>query len=174
MKRIVLAWGFALACILPAFAQDGEDVIFHDALLDKMAGSWTMTGTIAGAPTTHKVEVRWVLNHQFLQIHEVSIEAKPDGTPQYEAMPMIGYDNTDKRYVVHWIDTFGGRYSETLGYGVREGDEIKFVFEYPEGSFNTIFRWNEAAGTWQWLMEQKDEKGQWAEFGNMTMSRNGD
>jgi len=29
--------------------------------------------------------------------------------PQYEAMPMIGYDNLSERYVVHWI-VFGGRF----------------------------------------------------------------
>lgn len=35
--------------------------------------------------------------------------------PNYEAMVFIGYDNTSERYVVHWIDVFGGRFSETLG-----------------------------------------------------------
>jgi hypothetical protein len=31
---------------------------------------------------------------------------------QYEAMVFIGYDNTSERYVAHWIDIFGGRFSK--------------------------------------------------------------
>ena len=54
---------------------------------------------------------------------------------------MIGYDHTSERYVAHWMDIYGGRFSETLGYGVRSGDQIEFVFEYPDGPFHTTFRW---------------------------------
>ncbi len=49
--------------------------------------------------------------------------------PQYEALVFLGYDNASERYVAHWIDVFGGRFSETLGYGTRSGDSIKFIFE---------------------------------------------
>ncbi|HEY8226282.1 MAG TPA: hypothetical protein VIG25_13455 [Pyrinomonadaceae bacterium] len=34
---------------------------------------------------------------------------------QYEAMVFIGYDNTSERYVAHWIDIFGGRFSKDEG-----------------------------------------------------------
>ncbi len=81
----------------------------NDPLLDKMVGHWTLSGTMVGRPATHDVDVEWVMNHQFLRIHEV------DKAGGYEAMPMIGYDNTSERYVAHWIDVFGGRWSETLG-----------------------------------------------------------
>ena len=46
-------------------------------------------------------------------------------------MIFIGYDNTSERYVVHWLDNFGGRFSETLGYGLRSGNSIKFVSSTP-------------------------------------------
>jgi hypothetical protein len=45
-----------------------------------------------------------------------------------------------ERYVAHWIDVFGGRFSETLGYGKRAGDEIDFIFEYPDGPFVSVSR----------------------------------
>jgi hypothetical protein len=50
---------------------------------------------------------------------------------QYEARVYIGYDSTSKNYVVHWIDMFGGRVSETLGHGTREGNSIKAGVQLP-------------------------------------------
>lgn len=37
------------------------------------------------------------------------------------------------------LDVFGGRFSETLGYATKEGDELRFLFEYPDGPFRTTF-----------------------------------
>jgi hypothetical protein len=99
----------------------------------KMVGHWTMNGTLMGQPTTRTVQAKWVLNHQFLGTHEWGPPDPKTGKPQYEAMPVIGYDNMSERYVAHWIDVFGGRFSETLGYGKHVGNEIDFIFEYPDG-----------------------------------------
>jgi hypothetical protein len=52
----------------------------------------------------------------------------------YEGVFFIGYDNTDKRYIAHLMNVFGGRDSETLGYGEREGNKIRFLFKGPKGS----------------------------------------
>ncbi len=137
-----------------------------DGLLDQMTGTWTLTGTLLGRPANHCVEVQWILNHQFLQIHE---KDKTDGG--YEALVLVGRDEKSERYVVHWNDIYGGRVSETLGYGVRSGDEIALVFEYPEGPFRTTFRWVPAKKQWQWVMRTKNDKGQWEDFGRMTLTR---
>ena len=40
----------------------------HDRLLDAMTGKWILRGEIMSRPTTHDVEVAWVLNHQFVRI----------------------------------------------------------------------------------------------------------
>ena len=61
-----------------------------------------------------------VLQRQFLRVHMKDLATPPD----YEAMIFIGYDNASERYVAHWIDVFGGRISETLGYGTRAGNRI--------------------------------------------------
>ncbi len=124
-----------------------------------------------GETANHSVEVQWVLNHQFLRIHEKdSNPPKQDDVP-YEAMVFLGYDNASERYVAHWIDVFGGRASETLGYGRRSGNTIEFVFEYPDGPFHTSFRWDPQASAWHWLMRTKNKAGEWVEFGRFTLTR---
>jgi hypothetical protein len=69
------------------------------------------------------------------------------------------------------MDIFGGRFSETLGYGKRSENQIEFVFEYPDGPFHTIFRWDAGSQHWQWLMRQKNEAGQRTEFADATLTR---
>jgi hypothetical protein len=180
MKRTVCVCAVLVCCALPLWcpaqepapALDGSQVIFHDSLLDKMAGKWNLGGTIRGRKVEHTVEAEWVLNHQFLRVHEKGVvDSKTPGLV-YEAIVMIGYDNASERYVAHWTDIYGGRFSETLGYGVRSGDEINFVFEYPDGPFHTTFRWLPAKSQWQWLMKTKNASGQWADFSDLMLTRN--
>jgi hypothetical protein len=167
----------ALCCAGSAFAAglpeplDGPKRVFQDDLLDHMTGSWTMTGALVGEPIRHDVEVHWILNHQFLEIHELDTAPVRGGGPAYEAMPIIGYDNASERYIAHWIDIYGGRFSETLGYGKRTGDTIEFVFEYPDGPFHTAFRWLPDRQQWQWLMTRKNTYGKWVGFAEMTLTR---
>jgi hypothetical protein len=56
--------------------------------------------------------------------------------------------------VARTLETKGiyARFSETLGYGVRDGNAIRFVFEYPDGPFRTTYQWSPEKDTWQWLM----------------------
>jgi hypothetical protein len=163
MLALALFCATTIAASGDALPVDGAGVPFNDSLLDKMVGHWTLKGTLVGRPATHSVDVQWTLNHQFLQIHEV-------GTG-YEAMPMIGFDHMSERYVAHWIDIFGGRFSETLGYGRLNGNEIDFVFEYPDGPFHTRFIWDAALGQWRWEMSQKNEAGKWTPFADLTLTK---
>jgi hypothetical protein len=124
-----------------------------------------------GHPAHHVVEAEWVLNHRFLHIHEITDSAAPGAETRYEATWFLGYDPLSERYVLHLLDVFGGRFSETLGYGVREGNEIRFVFEYPDGPFHTIYRWSPEEDTWRWAMEQKDKDGKWTQFADLKLTR---
>ena len=151
---------------------DGPAAVFKgDALVENLAGEWLATGTMTGRPFKHHVSADWVLNHQFLKLHIQDLEEPAKGHPRYEAMVFLGRDNTSERYVAHWIDIFGGRFSETLGYGVREGDAIRLAFEYPDGPFHTTFSWNGKAGTWAVLMRQKSAAGVWETFAEQTLAR---
>lgn len=151
---------------------DGEHHIFQDKLLEKLVGKWNLTGKIAGQQQIEQYcEADWVLNHQFLRVYFIDSAAKNrhikgiHGHAEYEALVFIGYDNMSERYVVHWIDIFGGRFSETLGYGTLQAqDSIRLVFEYPTGPLHNTFTWNPKDGAWSIVIKQKDEKGNWTVF----------
>jgi hypothetical protein len=171
--RLLLV-GLLFGFLGPVWAQDQPDLdgpkhTFKDALLENMVGNWKLTGKVMGRKADHTVRAEWVLNHQFLRIHERDNLPARAGEVPYEAIVMVGYDNTSDRYVAHWTDVYGGRFSETLGYGTRVGNEIRFTFEYPDGPFLTTFRWKPDVEQWEWLMRTKDKTGQWTEFADLTL-----
>jgi len=100
----------------------------------------------------------------------LSAASAPATERRYESIWYLGYDAISERYVLHLMDTFGGRFSETLGYGTRDGNQIKFVFEYPDGPFHTTYLWNEKENSWEWLMEQKDKSGKWGSFADLKLT----
>lgn len=146
---------------------DGPSRIFNDDLLNNLVGDWKLNREIQGRTAENAVTVEWVLNHQFLRIHMKDVK-KP---ATYEAMVFVGYDNTSERYVAHWLDVFGGRFSETLGYGSRTGNAIKFVFEYPDGPFHNTFTWIAETKSWSFLMEHKNKAGKWVVFARDTLTK---
>jgi len=155
-----------------SFAQseplDGRNRIFSDELLDNLVGNWKLTRKIRGQTVENTVKAEWVLNHQFLRL-EMKDATTP---PAFEANIYIGYDNMSERYVVHWIDVFGGRFSETLGYGTKpDKNSIKFVFEYPDAPFHNTFTWNSETKTWRFLMQTKDKSGKWVVFAEDNLRR---
>ena len=158
-----------IAALRPALAQAPPE--WKDDLADRMAGTWILTGQVMGREAHHEVEAEWVLNHQFVRIHEKTAASAPASERRYEAIWFLGYDAVSERYVLHLMDVFGTRYSETLGYGTRNGNAIRFVFEYPDGPFHTTCRWSPETGAWQWLLEQKDKDGKWTNFADFKLTR---
>ncbi len=144
---------------------------WRDDLVDHMVGTWKLRGQVMGRDAHHEVAAEWVLNHQFLRIREKTEAGAPASEKRYEAIWLLGYDPISERYVLHLLDVFGGRFSETLGYGVRDGNAIRFVFEYPDGPFHTVFQWSPEKNTWQWQMTQKDKDGKWSNFGDFKLTR---
>jgi hypothetical protein len=146
---------------------DGPKQIFRDELLENLTGKWALTRKIRGKEVQNTVEADWVLNHQFLRIHMIDVAAPP----QYEALVFLGFDHASERYVAHWLDLLGGRSSETLGYGKRDGKSIRFVFEYPDGPFHNTFTWDPESKTWACLLENKNDSGQWVQFAQDSLRR---
>ena len=144
---------------------------WRDDLVDHLAGDWKLEGQVMGREGHHDVQAEWALNHQFLRIHEKTAAGAPPAESRYEAIWFLGYDVVSERYVLHLLDVFGGRYSETLGYGAREGTTIRFVFEYPDGPFHTTFHWSPETQSWQWLLQQKDKNGKWMTFADLKLTR---
>jgi hypothetical protein len=162
----------SLLIAVPAAAQstsaalDGPNRQFLDDFVNHLAGVWNITGQILGKPVSHRVTADWTLNHQFLHIHEKDT-ADPSA---YEVDAYIGYDNLSERYVAHWLDVFGGRLSETLGFGKRDGNSIRFLFEYPDGPFVTWFVWKQEQRKWQFVLESKNSDGKWTNFATLDLS----
>jgi len=108
---------------LPVMAQAPAD--WADGLISNLAGSWKLGGKVGSNEAHHDVEADWVLNHQFLRIKETTSANAPAGERRYDSIWYLGYDPISERYVLHLMDTFGARFSETLGYGIRDGNEIR-------------------------------------------------
>jgi hypothetical protein len=139
-----------------------EEHGFQDDLLDKMAGEWVMRGTIAGDEITHDLVAEWVLEHYYLRFHEISREVDSTGTPLYEAIVFIDWDEPSSRYACLWLDSTGGGgiASQVLGYAKRDGDSLPFVFDVGEGSvIYTTFAYRRDTDAWEWTIDiEKGEK----------------
>lgn len=169
--RIPSLVALALVVLIGGFAVAQTPAPWQDGLVDHLSGTWKVEGQVMGRDAHHEIQADWVLNHQFLRIHEKTAANAPKTEQPYEAIWFLGYDPVSEKYVLHLMDMFGARFSETLGWGWPEGNQIKFVFEYPDGPFHTTFRWNQESGTWQWLMEQKGKDGKFASFADLKLTK---
>lgn len=165
-----IAVAFALLLVTAVPAQeppDGRHRTFDDPLLDSLVGRWNLSREIRGRQERNTLDVEWVLLHQFLHLH-MKDAAVP---PKYEAIVLIGYDHAGQRYVIHWADNFGGKFS-TKGHGRRSGDSIEFVFvDSGEPPFYNTFRRDPATGAWTFLMESQSKDGGRVFFAKDTLSR---
>ncbi len=145
---------------------DGPKRIFKDGFIENLVGNWKLTRKIRGTQVGNTVKVKWVLNHQFLQLHMIDT-ASP---PVYEALVLIGYSYADQHYVIHWCDNYGGKFS-SLGYGKRSGDAIEFEFKDPDGSFFNTFIWHPKTKGWTFRMESQGKDGKRVLFAEDTLRR---
>jgi hypothetical protein len=171
MYRIFFSFIFSTLIGNIGLAQDCiacDPNYFKDELLDKLIGKWEINGEIAGDKVQNNFTAQWVLNHQFVELNFTDVKEKPD----YIAHVDIGYDCISEQYVVHWIDNFGGRFSKTLGYGVKKNESmIEFRFEYPNAPFINQFIFDSKTNTWHFYLTTKNTHGQWVVFGDEYLKR---
>ncbi|MFM2286325.1 MAG: hypothetical protein RLZZ543_1822 [Bacteroidota bacterium] len=139
---------------------------FNDTFLDKLEGDWIGKGHVAREEVSYAIHAKWELNHQFFHI-SLSDMAK---NPQYAAEIYIGYECITARYIVHWIDPFGGLSSETLGNGKASATGIDFEFNYPSGVLVNHFIMN-SDSTWEMKTDSQNANGEWSNFGDVFMKR---
>jgi hypothetical protein len=140
-------------------------------LLDRITGRWVLEGTIAGKTTTHDVVASWVLNGQYVQLHEVSREQDAQGRPAYEALVYLTWEPSRGEYSCLWLDSTSnaGLSNGVLGRAKPSGDELRLLFKYGDGStFHTTFVYDRKADTWQWKMDG-EEKGQLVPFARVML-----
>jgi hypothetical protein len=141
-------------------------------LLDHLAGKWVMEGTIAGQPTKHDIDAQWVLEHHYLQIHEVSREKKPNGEPQYEAMVFIAWNEEPKHYSCAWLDVYGGLSVASIGEALPAENELKFIFKNQKGEidFSNDFVYEPKTDTWSDALDNI-VNGEKKPFGRVKLTR---
>jgi hypothetical protein len=126
-------------------------------LLDYMTGDWVMQGTIGVKQTTHDVHVQWVLNREYLQLHEVSREKKASGEPAYEAIVYIGWDEKARQYGCLWLDSTGpwNFTAQGLAHANEAGSSIPFIFPVkPSEETHTTFSYDQKTDTWRWIIDE--------------------
>ena len=170
MKTIL---SIIILATLVSVTASAQPTTFQDSLLDHLVGNWTLHGTIASGETTHDVAVGWVLGHQYLQIHEISYEKNPDGSPVYEAIVYIGWDQPAGQYACLWLDVTGGGglNGQAIGHGKRGHNEIPFLFNGSDGStFHNTFVYDSTKGSWKWLMDN-ESNGKLQPFARLVLAR---
>ncbi len=85
----VAAWvvvGLAEVMALPGVG-GAQSEGWKDELVDRMAGKWKVGGEVMGQAAHHEMEAEWVLNHQFLRLHEKTTA----DAPKSERMRRFGF-----------------------------------------------------------------------------------
>jgi hypothetical protein len=170
MKLVFKVFMAIVLLSLPAAAQQQT---FQDPLLDHLAGTWVLRGTIAGGETTHDISCEWVLGHQYVRIQEVSREKNAAGQAEYEAIVFIGWDQALGQYACLWLDNTGGGglTGQAIGHAQRGGDEIAFLFKGQDGSiFHNTFTYSRDSDTWEWRMDG-EEGGKLQPFARVKLTR---
>lgn len=142
-------------------------------LLDHLAGSWTLTGTMGSAPLHQSVEAGLVLGGQFLRIHYRQTDDPRPGWPRYEALAFVGWNADAGRWVMTLMDVFGGGFAETVGRGTPDDDAIRFTFDYPDGPLHNTFRYDSQADVWTMELVHQTEAGEWETFATKRLERVG-
>jgi hypothetical protein len=141
-------------------------------LLEKLTGHWVLRGTIAKAQTTHDIDARWVLNKEYVEIHEVSREQAAAGKPQYEAMVYVVWDPKVGEYACLWLDTTGVAVfpPEGVGHAKPAPDKMSFLFKDPDGGIHTTFAYDRAKDEWSWTIDN-ESKGTVTPFARVKLTR---
>jgi hypothetical protein len=158
---------------MTSFSTSAQESAHKEHLLDRLAGNWILQGTIAGHETTHDIESEWVLNHEYLRIHEASREKNAQGQPAYEAIVIIEWNESSNEYRCLWLDsTGGGGLAVPAALGKRGNDEISFLFKDKDmdSGVHTTFTYSRGADTWSWLIDNENG-GKLTSFARVKLTR---
>jgi hypothetical protein len=153
MHRYIATFGLLVA--IQATPVAAQAVTTRDSLLDRLAGRWTMTGTVRGKPATYRLDATWTLQRRFLELHMTDVHTPP----AYEARVFVGADTLPGHYLAHWLDNFGAAYSVPPATGRASGDTLTLDFAYPGGPFHDTFVYDREADAWRIRLEALDSAG---------------
>ncbi len=164
MKKIyfLLATVFIAGVSIAQNREDTTDGRFHDDLLDHLVGKWNVNGIVHGMKFQNlNLEATWIMNHQYLQIHEKGTDTVPFIKMPWEAMFIIGYNHSTKQYVFYEFTVRGvDEPYEGFSYASRSGNKLK-VFSKLSTKEMIIqsFTWQPSSNSWHLeLRIKKDGK----------------
>ena len=175
VSRILPLIALALAPLqgAPTPAQAVQSDPQHQ-LLDKLIGHWVLRGTIGKQETTHDIDAQWVLDKEYVHIHEISREKDAAGKPQYEAIVLVVWDPKVGEYAGLWMDTTGLATfpPEAIGHAKPAGDKIPFVFKDPDGGgVRNTFAYDRAKDEWSWTIDNVSKTGALTPFARVKLTR---
>ena len=168
LKTVTIALAGMLA-VSPLPAQRSRP----DSLLNRLIGHWVLRGPMAGQQVVHDVTFGWVLDSEYVEMHEVSRERTATGTPAYEAIVYLGRDPRTHEYSALWLDNtaYGAFNPAGVGRGMAAGDSIPLLFtESPTNRFHNTFIYDRTSDTWAWHMDN-DSAGVRRAFARVTLTR---
>ena len=150
MKETCIAIAFAVMSVCSFAQTDTSHHQFHDDLLDHLVGIWNDTAVAHGSTFTSKVDVQWVLNHQYLLIHLTSNEIVPWWGVAMEYYQYIGYNHYRQHYTIHGMSIEGDEdFSEGFCYGYRNGNTFKIVAKAgADRNVVQYFTWKPETNSW--------------------------
>ena len=165
---------FAVAMLCGgAFAGESEH---SEALLDRLAGNWVLSGRLAGRETTHDIAADWALNRGYLRIHELSREKVPSGAASYEAIVFISCNAQTDDYTCLWLDSTSnqGLVAEGFAQAKRSANSLPFVFRDANGqvSFENTFVYDPTSDSWKWILDNVEAEKR-KPFGRVTLVKPG-
>ena len=162
----------SLACLSLASPLHAQS-LQRDTLLSHLIGHWVLRGPMRGKDVVHDVTFAWVLGGEYVEMHEVSRERTPGGSPAYEAIVYLVRDPHTHEYAALWLDNtdYNAFYPAGVGRGVAAADSIPFIFTTsPTYRFRTTFVYDRATDTWAWHMDNDDARGR-RPFARVTLTR---
>jgi hypothetical protein len=158
---------FVIAVSLPG-QQTPEDPL---QLLNRLAGDWVLEGILGGKQVKHDVTAEWILNHEYLRLHEVSRDRTESGDAAYEAIILFSWDTKASEYRCLWLDnTDGGGLSVPIARAKQSGESIQIAFPAPYESLHTAFKYDKRTDTWQLLIDDLKD-GRPHRFGDAVLRR---
>ena len=125
-----------------------------------------MTGRLGSHFVTHDVDVRWMLNREYLQFREVARR----NSPPYEAIVYITWSAKSKQYRCLWLDsTAAAPDFQPIGYATQAGNSIPFVTRVSAtDSIHTTFAYDAGKVRWQITIDDLNH-GKSSRFGDVLL-----
>lgn len=136
-------------------------------ILRQLDGNWLMVGDVRGKPVSYTMVAAPALQGAFTEVRMKDVQVPA----QYEAVVFIGHDAGTDEVIVHWMDSFGARYSIPHASGKLDGESIEFIFPYPGGKFRNTWRRLASGATWQIAIDAAQPDGSWKHFARYEVKR---